>query len=148
MWPVTLRDGPLPSTRSVPADRRLSIWQRRRVVGLWQAMTAPGVADADTNRRDHYLIEPDWDRTVGYGTRGEYRTHLVWIGGYTPATARFVPPPWETVPELIDDLYRWTAARLDEQRLPVTLIAAVAHAQFETVHPYSDGNGRPGRLLI
>lgn len=148
MWPVTLRDRPLPSPRSVPAERRPFIWQRRRVIGLWQAMTAPGVADADTNRRDHQLIEPDWNRTVGYGSPGEYRTHRVWIGGSTPATAAFVPPPWETVPELLDDLYRWIAVRLDEQRLPVTLIAAVAHAQFETVHPYSDGNGRVGRLLI
>ena len=147
MWPITLRARPLPSPRATAADRR-QMWQSRRVVGLWQAMTADGAADADTNRRDHRLIEPDWNRTVGYDTAGEYRTHRVWIGGSTPATAAFVPPPWETVPELMDDLYRWVAARLDERRLPVTLIAAVAHAQFETVHPYSDGNGRAGRLLI
>ena len=124
------------------------MWQTRRVVGLWQAMTAPGAADDNTNRRDHHLIEPDWNRTVGHGTPGEYRTHRVWIGGLTPATAAFVPPPWAAVPELVEDLYRWVAARLEERRLPVTLIAAIAHAQFETVHPYSDGNGRAGRLLI
>ena len=148
MWPLTLRGRPLPSLRTVPTAQRPYALQTRQMVGLWQAMTSPDAADDAGNRRDHQLIEPDWHRTVVYGNPGEYRTHRVWIGGSTPATAAFVPPHWEGVPELVDDLYRWISRQLSEQRLPATLTAAVAHAQFETVHPYSDGNGRAGRLLI
>ncbi len=145
MWPAALKSRPLPSPRTATDG---AVWQTRRVVGLWQAMATAGAADDATNRADHQRIEPDWARTVGYGTAGQYRTHRVWIGGSTPTAARYVPPPWDTVPQLMDDLYRWVATQLDERRLPVSLIAAVAHAQYETVHPYSDGNGRAGRLLI
>jgi Fic family protein len=77
---------------------------------------------------------------------GRWRREQVWIGtsGWSPVGAVFVPPKWERVPGLMDDLSRF-AARAD---LPVLVQAALTHAQFETVHPFADGNGRTGRVLI
>jgi len=77
---------------------------------------------------------------------GVVREEQNWIGGsaFSPAGAEFVPPPPEYVGELLDDL----VAFLDRDDLPVTLQAAIAHAQFETIHPFADGNGRTGRCLI
>src|SRR3954447_6008619 len=77
---------------------------------------------------------------------GRWRQEQVWIGGtsFGPHEADFVPPHHESVPELIDDLTRF-AGRTD---LPVLAQAAIAHAQFETIHPFADGNGRTGRALI
>jgi len=75
---------------------------------------------------------------------GRYRRVQNWIGGATPRDAAYVPPPAEHVGRLMRDLVRVTnASTLD----PVTL-AAVVHAQFEAIHPYGDGNGRLGRVLI
>jgi Fic family protein len=75
---------------------------------------------------------------------GRFRTVQNWIGGPTPRQAAYVPPPAEHVGRLMGDLVQFTGASpLD----PVTL-AAVAHAQFETIHPYGDGNGRLGRILL
>lgn len=77
---------------------------------------------------------------------GRWRREQVWIGGttYGPHQAEFVPPHHDHVPELIDDLVRF-AARDD---LPVLVHVALAHAQFETIHPFTDGNGRTGRALM
>jgi Fic family protein len=77
---------------------------------------------------------------------GEYRDSPVWIGrgGSTPATAEFVPPATERVPALIADLAGFTS----RVGIPVLTQAAVAHAQYETVHPHADGNGRAGRAFI
>jgi len=75
---------------------------------------------------------------------GSFRTAQSWIGGTSPRTASFVPPPPERVEDLIVDLVDFVNA---ESVDPVTQ-AAVAHAQFETIHPYGDGNGRIGRILI
>jgi Fic family protein len=77
---------------------------------------------------------------------GRWRDEPVWIGtsGWSPIGAAFVPPKWERVPELMDDLSRF-AARTD---VPTLAQAAIAHAQFETIHPFADGNGRTGRVLI
>jgi len=78
------------------------------------------------------------------GMVGGFRTEQVWIGGQLPHNAQFVPPHHERVAEAMDDLVRFTARR----DLPVLAQAAIAHAQFETIHPFLDGNGRIGRLLI
>jgi len=77
---------------------------------------------------------------------GELRTRQNWIGGnaYNPGRAAFVPPPPEHVPGLMDDL----CAFMNRSDLPPAVQAAVAHAQFETIHPFADGNGRVGRALI
>ncbi|MFI0350615.1 Fic family protein [Actinomadura sp. 9N407] len=85
------------------------------------------------------------------GTRDErwggvIRTEQNWVGGggVTPCTAEFVPPPPDMVPDLLDDLCAYVSG--DDH--PVLVQAALAHAQFETVHPFADGNGRTGRALI
>jgi Fic family protein len=77
---------------------------------------------------------------------GHIRVTQNWIGrsDYTPLNADFVPPPPERVPELLDDLVVF-CARTD---LPAIAQAAIAHAQFETIHAFIDGNGRVGRALI
>lgn len=77
---------------------------------------------------------------------GQIRDEQNWIGGneFNPANADFVPPPPELVKPLLADLVRF-ANRTD---LPPAIQAAIVHAQFETIHPFSDGNGRVGRALI
>lgn len=77
---------------------------------------------------------------------GHWRDQQVWIGGggLGPHTAQFVPPHQDRVPALMDDLCTF-ANRAD---LPVLVHTAIAHAQFETIHPFPDGNGRVGRALI
>jgi Fic family protein len=82
----------------------------------------------------------------GESGAGTLRTKQNWIGGsdYNPCTAAFVPPPPEYVPELMADLCSFC----NEDGLPAVSQAALAHAQFETIHPFADGNGRTGRGLI
>lgn len=77
---------------------------------------------------------------------GSVRTEQNWIGGTSgsPRDAEFVPPAPEFVASLLDDLARFVA----RDDLSPVLQAAVAHAQFETIHPFADGNGRVGRCLI
>jgi Fic family protein len=77
---------------------------------------------------------------------GQLRVLQNWIGGsdYNPCSASYVPPPPEHVPELLDDL----CAFCNTKDLPAVAQAAIAHAQFETIHPFVDGNGRTGRALI
>ncbi|MEX2555330.1 MAG: Fic family protein [Actinomycetota bacterium] len=77
-------------------------------------------------------------------TPGEVRKTQNWIGGASPATARFVPPPPDVVGPAFADLERY----LHERPGTHLLKAGIAHAQFETIHPFLDGNGRTGRLLI
>lgn len=78
-------------------------------------------------------------------TPGQWRTEPVWIGrGSTPIGATFVGPRHELIPAAIDDLIAFTK-RTDTAVLP---LIAVAHAQFETLHPFTDGNGRTGRALV
>jgi len=80
------------------------------------------------------------------GHAGRLREKQNWIGGsdYSPCSAAFVPPPPELVPELMADL----CAFCTSESLPAVAQAAIAHAQFETIHPFADGNGRTGRALI
>ena len=76
---------------------------------------------------------------------GSIRTSQNWIGGSRPGNARFVPPPPDAVPEALAKLERWIHAK---DALPPLIRVGLAHAQFETIHPFLDGNGRIGRLLI
>jgi Fic family protein len=93
----------------------------------------------------------DFHRRLLAGTRldphaGAIREEQNWIGGssYNPCSAAFVPPPPEYVPDLLDDLCRFC----NSDDIPAVAQAAIAHAQFETIHPFVDGNGRTGRALI
>ncbi len=77
---------------------------------------------------------------------GEFRRSQNWIGGAGLADARFIPPVWEDVNPLMGDLEKFLHSR--DTQLPHVLKAALAHYQFETIHPFLDGNGRIGRLMI
>lgn len=77
---------------------------------------------------------------------GEFRRSQNWIGGNRPGNASFVPPPHTMVQDCMKDLERFL--HLEKDGLPVLLRAGLAHVQFETIHPFLDGNGRIGRLLI
>ncbi|MFA4937788.1 Fic family protein [Brevundimonas sp.] len=83
----------------------------------------------------------------GHATPGAFRTTQNWIGktGATLSTAIFVPPPPDVVPEQIGALEKFLHQPSD---LPLLVQVGLAHAQFETIHPFVDGNGRLGRLLI
>lgn len=76
---------------------------------------------------------------------GEFRRTQNWIGGTRPGNARFVPPPAEEVPQAMARLERWLHG---DDPLPPLIRSGLAHVQFETIHPFLDGNGRIGRLLI
>jgi Fic family protein len=77
---------------------------------------------------------------------GRFRASQNWIGGndYNPCGAAFVPPPPGEINRLLDDL----CAFVNDVALPPLVQAAIAHAQFETIHPFEDGNGRTGRALV
>ena len=76
---------------------------------------------------------------------GTIRASQNWIGGTRPGNARFVPPPADVVPKALADLERWIHRN---DPLPPLVRAGLAHVQFETIHPFLDGNGRVGRLLV
>ncbi len=76
---------------------------------------------------------------------GEVRRSQNWIGGSRPGNAVYVPPPPHEVPRLLGDLEKYLHA---EDAVPPLVRAGLAHVQFETIHPYLDGNGRLGRLLV
>jgi len=84
-------------------------------------------------------------------TPGAFRDRQNWIGGLKIDQARFVPPPADQVPECMDDLLamlRYRPAEEDQFEIPMVVRMAVVHAQFETIHPFFDGNGRVGRILM
>jgi Fic family protein len=105
-------------------------------------------SEVDELVREHML---EVHRVLFAGTRDEpvgglLREDQNWIGGAasSPRNAQFVPPPHELVPELLDDL----CAFCNRRDIPAVIQAAIAHVQFETIHPFHDGNGRVGRALI
>jgi len=115
-----------------------------------QAMTwaLSVVSQSDDITVDHLL---EAHRRLLAGTRldeygGQIREEQNWIGGssFNPCSASFVPPPPEVVRDLMEDL----CAFCNTDDLPAVVQAAMAHAQFETIHPFVDGNGRIGRALV
>ena len=112
------------------------------------AWAVESVADAEQITVEHLL---GMHRLLLAGTRlegigGRIRETQNWIGGssFNPCGAAFVPPPPEELSVLLADL----CAFCNQDALPALVQAAVAHAQFETIHPFADGNGRTGRALI
>lgn len=99
-------------------------------------VTAPGILAI------HHALLADSEPDVA----GRWRSEQVWVGSspISPHGADFVPPHHERVPGLVDDLVAF-AARDD---VPALVHAALVHAQFETIHPFTDGNGRTGRVLV
>jgi Fic family protein len=81
----------------------------------------------------------------GDKTPGEFRRSQNWIGGSRPGDARFVPPPPHELMASLDNLEKFLHA---QNSVPLLVKAGLAHAQFETIHPFLDGNGRVGRLLM
>ncbi|CAM5614907.1 MULTISPECIES: Fic family protein [Alphaproteobacteria] len=82
----------------------------------------------------------------GTKSPGEFRRSQNWIGGSRPGNALFVPPPTTELDGCLDALERFMHE--DESRLPALIKAGLLHVQFETIHPFLDGNGRIGRLLV
>jgi Fic family protein len=95
--------------------------------------------------RDTHAVLLDHPRGAGK-TPGEFRRSQVWLGGTRPGNAVFVPPPASELAACLHDFERF----LHGQPEPTSLLlrAALAHVQFETIHPFLDGNGRIGRMLI
>jgi Fic family protein len=122
----------------------------RAVLGNVRAMER-AIAIGTERRRLRLGDVLDIHRTLLEGTTearfaGVVRTEQNWIGGRgtSPRDAAFIPPPPDRVAALLDDLISFV--NLDD--LPAIAQAAIAHAQFETIHPFGDGNGRTGRCLI
>lgn len=121
----------------------------RQIVGNMDVMTEvlrrtdQPLTHDDLHRWHRAVMEPE---PTSRHTIGAYRTVQNWIGGRsdTPAGAAFVPPPPDLIPGLMDDLLRFT----NERTLSPIIQAAIVHAHFETIHPYTDGNGRIGRALV
>lgn len=138
---------------------------------LFEHDEAPGVPVADTRETFNYIraMNHGIDRVRGgfplslrvfkevHGlllesgrgagqASGEFRSTQNWIGGTRPGNARYVPPPAHEVLAAMGALEKFL--HNDPVKTPVLVKAALAHAQFETIHPFLDGNGRVGRLLI
>jgi Fic family protein len=119
----------------------------------WVADNLAAVIDALASTGRDLTVEDfhDWHRRLMGPTArlpdemiGAFRRAQSWVGGTSPLDASFVPPPPGRVEQLMVDLLEFVNAEWVD---PITQ-AAVAHAQFETIHPYGDGNGRIGRILI
>lgn len=143
--------------------RRLLRADAARQLGeeVWDVTAAEVLANVDAMVWAVAAVEPgaritlkillEVHRRLLAGTRlrehgGRIRTVQNWIGGsgHNPCYTVFVPPPPEEVPALLDDLL----AFCNDDGLPALVHAAIAHAQFETIHPFVDGNGRAGRALL
>lgn len=111
-------------------------------LSIERAANAGGLKPRDLQDIHRVLLERAPNLTIA----GRLRDTQNWIGGndYNPCQAAFVPPPSDELDRLLDDLCRF----VNDETLPPLVQAAIAHAQFETIHPFLDGNGRTGRALI
>lgn len=133
---------------------RLDDERRDAVVEIQNYITALGLglrrlADLPVSlrllREIHAELMSDVRGGTADRTPGEFRRTQNWIGGSSPSNARFVPPPVE---QMQAALHEWEVAIHADDNLPVLVKIGLLHAQFETIHPFIDGNGRVGRLLI
>lgn len=95
--------------------------------------------------RDMHTILMKGARATQHAYPGEFRKSQNWIGGKTPSDATFVPPSVSDMHKALDDLEKFIHAK---DNCPSLIKAGLLHAQFETIHPFVDGNGRTGRMLI
>jgi Fic family protein len=95
--------------------------------------------------REIHLKLMETGRATHFSDPGNFRKSQNWINGKGPSDARFVPPPVEEMIRALGDLEKFLHT---EDDLPPLIKAALTHAQFETIHPFLDGNGRTGRMLI
>lgn len=111
-------------------------------LAIYEAATVERFSTAEIQSIHHRLMQGAPNARVA----GRIRTSQNWIGGndYNPCGADFVPPPPEYVDELLADL----CSAIDDDSLSPLVSAALVHAQFETIHPFDDGNGRTGRALV
>lgn len=84
-------------------------------------------------------------RTTQHAYPGEFRRTQNWIGGTSPVNARFVPPPVHEMNRALDELEKFI---YDEAPVLPLIKAGLLHSQFETIHPFTDGNGRTGRMMV
>jgi Fic family protein len=126
----------------------LANYKAREIVGTMRAIeraleigAAPGRLTVESIQAVHreIAVVPPLDRIAG-----QIREEPSRIGGTDPSVAEYVGPPAEEVPGLLDDLCEF----MDRDDISPITQAAIAHAQFETIHPFGDGNGRVGRCLI
>lgn len=112
------------------------------VAAMRSALEIPIDCTVDSLREVHKALV----QTSGQSFGGELREEQVWIGGtpYSPHGANYVAPQWERVPAYLEDL----CAFCERDDINPVAQAAIAHAQFENIHPFIDGNGRCGRALI
>jgi Fic family protein len=118
----------------------------RLVVANVRAMNAAIALSDDLDEQSILAMQAALLRDTAPEHVGRWRDQQVWIGGgsISPHAASFVPPHQDRVPALMADVVAF-ARRTD---VPVLIQAAIAHAQFETIHPFPDGNGRTGRALL
>jgi Fic family protein len=147
---VTVSLPPLIAARPVPIDTPLAAEMETAVAklvaldqGYGDQLEALGL-EAKALLAAHAALMADDPSEHGYA--GRWRDVENWIGGsdYSPRNALYVPPPPDAVAGYVDDLLGF----VHRDDLPVLAQAAVAHAQFESIHPFTDGNGRIGRALI
>ena len=120
-----------------------AVKQVGEAVSLGERMRSGHACTVEDIRSVHRTLFNDTrEQAIG----GEWRDGPIWVGpaGCRIDEASFVAPPKENVAELVDDL----VAYLNSAEHPAVIQAAVAHAQFETIHPFNDGNGRTGRALV
>lgn len=144
--PRRLLDAELVLAQGGEAADRLAVEVLANVAAMEEAVKlgASGHTITCDDLLDIHRIMMERSATPEIG--GQIRTVQNWIGGssYNPCSAAFIPPPADEVASLLDDLLRYVNG--DDH--PTLVQAAIAHAQFETIHPFADGNGRTGRALI
>jgi Fic family protein len=126
------------------ADARSMVAAADAVQGMINDAGHTGVIRVEAMLAAHHTLMKDDPVDAAYA--GKFRDVQNWIGGsdYSPRGAIHVPPPPELVPGLMEDLF----AFCNRTDVPIMAQAAIAHAQFESIHPFTDGNGRIGRALI
>ncbi|MDD5088738.1 MAG: Fic family protein [bacterium] len=133
-----------PETPSITADvREVSNYVRALEYGLSRKRDLP---------LSLRLIREIHERLMlgvrgSHKTPGEFRTSQNWIGGRLPSDARFVPPPVDEMNDALDKLEKFLH-RPNPEKIPALIECALVHYQFEAIHPFLDGNGRVGRLLV